>query len=215
MKRLLVFLLLCALSVFGQSSAPSTSKPAAPKAAPKSAQPAAVEPDDGTLNGQVYASEYFGFRYTVPEGFAVVEDPSEGEEDASKRSFVLLSAFGDKRQRGSAVTILADQSAPTGAADAYAYLTKVTLPVMKGKGFNPENAVRRVTLAGHSFAVVDFLRGDGAQSVYVTLLRGYALSFVLMAPTRADLEQLAASLSALQFPPAPKPRTAPAAPVAH
>ena len=201
MKLILALLLVCALAAFGQQPAPAA--PAAPK-------PPAVEPDDGTIEGRLYTSQYFGFRYRVPEGFAVIEDPAEGEEDASHRSFVLLSAYGDGQRRGSAIAIIADQLGQAGAADASTYLAKVTLPVMKRKGFAAENAVRRLTLAGHSFAALDFTRGEAAQTVVVTVLRGYALNFVVMAPTRTAAEQLAASLTSIEFPVAAKPRPAPA-----
>jgi len=213
-KRLFLALLLLANSAYGQSSSPSAPppKPAFPPA-PSAAKPAAsVAPDEGTINGRLYTSDYFGFRYTLPEDFVADEDPADGEEDASHRSFVLLSAYGSGERRGSVMVILADQAVPTGTAEASAYLTKVAIEVMKRKGFLRQDPVRRVTLGGRSFAAADFARGENAQSVYVTMQRGYALNFVLMGRTRAEVEKMAASLASLQFTPAVKPRTAPASP---
>lgn len=208
MKRLLLALFLLTLPGLGQSAAPAAPpKPPAP--------PVLVSPDEGTLNGQRYTSDYFGFRLTLPGDFQADEDPAGGEEDASHRSFVLLTAFGSGERRGSVMVIMADQAAPAGATDASAYLTKVATPFLQRKGFVRHDLIRRLSLSGHSFAAADFSKDESAQTVLVTMLRGYALNFILMGKTRADVEQMAASLASLQFTPAEKPQPAPASPPAH
>jgi hypothetical protein len=214
-KRLLLpILLLLALTAFGQSSAsPSSSSAAKPRRPEKPGQvaPNVIEPDDGTINDRLYSSDYFRFRFTVPEGFVADEYPAGDQEDASHRSFVLLVIYGEGERRGSVLSILADQAAPTGATTASAYLTKVTTTLMKQEGFTWQPPVRSLTLGGRSFAAADFTQDETAQTVLVTMLRGYAVSFVLMGPARADVERLAAALNTLEFVAAEKPRTAPAA----
>ena len=64
--------------------------------------------------------------------------------------------------------------------------------------------------SGRSLAAGEFTRGEAAQTIAVTVVRGYALNFVLMAPTRTAAEQMASSLGSIEFPAAAKPRPAPA-----
>lgn len=205
MKRFFLILLLLAIPALGQGSAPSSAPKPSPQTSAAAKAAVSTAPDEGTINGRLYTSDYFGFRLTLPEEFLASEDPADGEEDASHRSFVLLSAYGSGEQRGNVMVVLADQAALAGVADASAYLTKVAVELMRRKGFERQNVVRRVAVGGHSFAVADFSRGDTAQMVYVTMLRGYALNFILMGRTRADVEQMAGSLASLQFTPAPRP----------
>ena len=86
-------------------------------------------------------------------------------------------------------------------------MTKVTTDLLKRQGFAPQGQVRQFLLDGHGFARADFTRASDAQTVLVTMLRGYALSFVLMGPTRGDVDRMVASLDSLKFtarPAAPK-----------
>jgi hypothetical protein len=199
-KFLSVFLLL-AMAAGAQTAPPAPSKPAAPaRQAPsgtKSAIP--VAPDEGTINGRIYTSDYFGFNYTLPDDYEVESDPTNGEEDASHRSFVLLAAQGSGQQQGNVLVIMVDQAAAAGVTEAATYLTKVSTELLKRQGFTPQNPVRQLTLAERKFARADFTRANTAQTVLVTMLRGYAVNFVLMGPSREDVDRLIASLDSLRF----------------
>jgi hypothetical protein len=210
--KFLLSLLLFAVAAGAQTAPPASRKPATPTGAGSSApaNPATslVAPDEGTLEGRLYTSDYFGFRYSVPEEFEVSDDPAEGEEDASHRSFVLLAAHGAGERQGDVLLVLADQAAASGATQPDTYLAKVTTDLLKRQGFAPQGAVRPLTLAGRGFARADFTREAAAQTVLVTMLRGYAVNFVLMAPSREAVDRMLASLDTLKFTPrrsVPKP----------
>jgi hypothetical protein len=195
-------ILLLSVAAFAQStphkSANSTRRPAATRSTPPAA--VTVDPDDGSVNENTYTSDYFGFRYTFPEGFGVDEDFMQGKEDQSKRSFLLLAAMDREEASNRTIVILADNAAAVEATDATAYLDKVAGQLLKRQGFQPEGANRTLTIGGHPFARADFQKQKMAETVLVTMLRGYAVNFVLAAPSREEVEELVASLQTLEFP---------------
>jgi hypothetical protein len=160
-----------------------------------------VAPDEGSVDEHTYTSDYFGFRYTFPEGMGVNEDFMEGKQDASGRSYVLLAATLREEASNRTVMIMADQAAAAGATDAASYLGKVASDVLKKQGFQQQGQVQSATIAGRAFARVDFSRPKIAETVLVTMLRGYAVNFVLMAPSREEVEELIGTLDTLEFPP--------------
>jgi hypothetical protein len=172
---------------------PAATRPAAPATE-------AVRPDDGSVNENTYISDYFGFRYTFPEGFGVDEDFLQGKEDQSKRSFLLLAAIDRQEASNQTIVILADNAAAAGATESTDYLDKVAGQLLKRQGFQTEGASRTLSIGGHPFARADFQKQKMAQTVLVTMLRGYAVNFMLAAPSREEVEELVASLQTLQFP---------------
>lgn len=196
---LLVSVLL-SLAAFGQTprkSPQSTGRrPAVSR--PRAAAPA-VSPDEGSVDEHTYTSDYFGFRYIFPEGMGVDEDFTEGRQDLSRRSFLLLEATLREETGNSTVMIMADEATAAGATDPGSYLTKVTAELLKKQGFQQEGTTRSVTISGHSFARADFRKSNLAEIVLTTMLRGYAVNFVLMAPSREEVEELAGTLDTLEF----------------
>jgi len=200
------FLLLLAPASLAQSA---PSKPASPNASPRSAPaaPPAIAPDEGTFNGQLYTSDYFGFRYTIPEGLEVQEDFLQGQQDAERRSFVLLAAYGTSAhpayQQG--VVISADRNAYPAVKTAADYVAKTAREHFEPGSFEQIGAARAVTLGGHEFSRIDYRKGKIYQSLLATMWRGYVLCFHLVAPSAQAMDALAESLQSLWFPP-PKPK---------
>lgn len=195
-------ILLLSVAAFAQSTPrKSPNSTGRPPAATRPATPApTVDPDDGSVNENTYVSDYFGFRYTFPEGFGVDEDFLQGKEDQSKRSFLLMAAVDRQEASNQTIVILADNAVAAGATEATTYLDKVAGPLLKRQGSQPEGASRTLSIGGHSFARADFQKQKMAQTVLLTMLRGYAVNFVLTAPSREEVEELVASLQTLQFP---------------
>jgi len=179
--------------------------PASLKASPRSAP--AIAPDEGTINGQLYTSDYFGFRYTIPEGIEVQENFLQGQQDIERRSFVLLAAYGPSAdpayQQG--VVISADRNAYPAVKTAADYVAKTAREHFEPGGFEEIGAAHAVTLGGHEFSRIDYRKGAIYQSLLATMWRGYVLSFNLVAPSAQAMDALAESLQSLWFPP-PKPK---------
>jgi hypothetical protein len=191
---------LLSMAAFGQTPRKSSQgtghRPAMSR--PHAAAPA-VSPDEGSVDEHTYTSDYFGFRYIFPEGMGVDEDFMEGREDQSRRSFLLLAATLREETGNSTVMIMADEATASGATDPGAYQARVTAELLKKQGFQQEGTARSVTISGHSFARADFRRPNMAEIVLTTMLRGYAVNFVLMAPSREEVEELAGTLDTLEF----------------
>ena len=201
--RRAVFLLLLAPVTLAQSA---PAKPPSPKASPRPAP--AVAPDEGTIHGQLYTSDYFGFRYTIPEGLEVQEDFLPSQQDAARRSFVLLAAYGRSANPAyrQGVVISADRNVYPAVKTAADYVAKTAREHFQPGGFEEIGAARAVTLGGHEFSRIDYRKGEIYQSLLATMWRGYVLSFDLVAPRLEEMETLAQSLQTLRFPP-PKPKS--------
>jgi hypothetical protein len=216
----LVALLLFSLAVFAQAPPqfPSGAPPA--RARQKSAgalSPSAPHPpaalDEGTVSDHIYTSDYFRFRYRFPEEMDVKEDLMAGPQDESRRSFVLFAARGSTGGAGSTtLLIFADRAGLTPTREPIAYVAKVTAEMMQRQGFSLQAPIKSLTVGGQVFARADFAKQERAQTVLVTMRRGYAINFVLMAPSRAQANELVASLRTLEFLPLTAPPSGTAKP---
>ncbi len=217
------FLLLSAVAL-AQSSSSKPARPAphpapAPKSAP--AEPQSPAPDDGSINGQLYTSEYFSFAYTLPAHLEVNDDFMAGQEDATGQTFVLLAAYGPAPEAGrrEGVVLMADRidvsSSRDGDAWAAAYLQELSR-VLVAQGGEPVGAIREYSFGGQKFFRADFKRNGpdpGFQSLLVTLRRGYVLGFDFVAASESQADKLVESLNSIRFAPLaapPSPRRAPA-----
>jgi len=202
-------LLLAAVS-FAQMAPTKPAASALPKSAP-AASPA-LAPDEGTIDGQLYTSKYFGFRYTLPDGLLAEEDFLNGQQDEERRSFILLAAYGPSSHPAyrQGLVIAADRNVYPAVKNAADYIAKTAHEHFQSGGFEELNPAHRITLGGHEFSRIDYRKGEIFQSLLATEWRGYLLTFDLVAPGAQDLDKLAESLQSLRFP-SPKPR--PAAPL--
>ena len=209
MRTIPIALLLLGTLAAAQTKAPPRKTPAPPTRA-------VADPDEGSVSDDTYTNRFFGFEYTFPEHLDVQDQSSfmEGQLDQSNRSFILLAAFGmaeNERGREGVVLIADNAAAYPGLADAGGYLDKVARPLAEKQGFRVMIPARPVELAGQKFFRMDFTRDDVQQAALITIRRGYALSFTLIAPNHHRLQVLADSLQTLKFTgvalPAAPPRT--------
>ncbi len=207
--KFVVFLLLSAAALAQTSS----SKPArpAPQAAP--AAPQSPAPDDGFINGQLYTSKYFSFSYTLPAHLEVDDNFVNGQQDASRQTFVLLAAYGPAPEgnRREGVVLMADRATSPGTAWADVYFQTVSR-VLVAQGAQPVGAMREYSFGGQQFFRRDFARSgsDPAfQSLLVTRRRGCVLAFNFVATAEAAANKLVESLNSIHFEPAAKANTKP------
>jgi hypothetical protein len=171
-----------------------------PKASTPPARTTQVAPDEGTVNGNTYTSDYFHFAYTIPDDLAVEEDFMQGQEDVSKRSFVLLAAYGPSEKEGfrRGVVVAAD-ALDTPATTASEYLRNLTAAQFESKGFEASHPPREYTIAGHRFSRADYRKNDIYQSAVVAVWRGYAVVFNLVAPSAEEIDGLFASVEGVKL----------------
>jgi hypothetical protein len=175
-------------------------KTAPPKTSTPPAGTTQVAPDEGAVNGNAYTSDYFHFTYTIPDDLAVEEDFMQGHEDVSKRSFVLLAAYGPSEKEGfrRGVVVAAD-ALDTPATTESQYLRKLTGEQFESKGFEISHPQREYTIAGHGFSRADYRKTDVYQSVVVAIWRGYAVVFNLVAPSAEEIDGLFASVEGVKL----------------
>ncbi|MFB3814642.1 MAG: hypothetical protein ACE14L_11070 [Terriglobales bacterium] len=197
--KLAVLLLSAAAALAQTSSSKPAAKPAPAK--PQSAAPQSPAPDDGTLDGALYTSDYFGFSYTIPEFLEVNEDFMQGQEDASRRSFVLLALEGAAAQAGyqDVLVLSADRNVYPNVKTAADYLAKTTREHFQPRGFEVIAPARNITLGGRTFSRIDYRKGEIYQTVIAGLMRGYIVMFTLAAPSSDELERMVGSLNTLKF----------------
>jgi hypothetical protein len=210
MKFFATVLILCSLA-FAQTTPANPQTGTAPKKAAPAAKrnsevilhrseptTTAAEPDDGSLNGSEYTSDYFGFSYDLPEGLAAQDDFMQGRTDSSKQAFVLLAAFGPAQGGRKGVVIMADKAFGE-AKDAAAYLAKVTHDYAQGGDFEVLQDAREYMFGGRKFYRADYKKDATYQTAVFTVDKGYALGFNFAAPSSEDMELLVDSLRTLKF----------------
>jgi hypothetical protein len=212
-RLLCIFALVISLAI-AQTHAP------APKSAPAkrpagSSQPSsppsrkspAPDPDEGSVDGNVYTSDFFRFQYTLPEGFNVDEDFLADLQDESNSTFVLMAAQGplSGEDRRDMVVIMADREATT----AEAYVQKVTRDYAQKQQFEVVKPAYPVTVAGKPFYRADFRKEGTYQTAVFTVLKGYAVGFSIAAPSEETMNPLVESLNSVKFLGAATPKQSP------
>jgi hypothetical protein len=204
-----VVVIFCVLSLFvaepalAQNAPPSSSSKPAPRAE-AGARPTLL-PDDGSLVGGTYHSDYFEFTYKVPAHLAMDREFMAGEQDLGKRMYVLLAAFGAaSATRREGVVLTADRMAApsSGAAGGPGgYLETVTRALEK-QGAKRTGDVRKARFGGQQFWRADFVHNGenmGFQSVLVCARQGFTLAFDFVSPEEARTDELVESLQSLHF----------------
>jgi hypothetical protein len=178
-------------------SAPAKRPPASSAQPPASAKRGAPDPDEGSVDGNVYTSDFFRFQYTLPEDFSVDEDFLADLQDQSNSTFVLLAAQGplSGEDRRDMVVIMADHEATT----AEAYVQKVTRDYAQKQQFEVLKPAYPFTIAGKPFFRADFRKEGTYQTAVFTVLKGYAVGFSIAAPSEDTMNALLESLNSVKF----------------
>ena len=87
-----------------------------------------IDPDTGSVTGNIYKSDYFGFSYMFPEQLTVQPDFMLGQVDEENKAFLLMAAYGSNGESASrqGVVILADKNADAAVKTGADYLNKMT-----------------------------------------------------------------------------------------
>jgi hypothetical protein len=209
MQQLLISLVLAASCALAQTSAPGTAQKPGPstggktastphKGSPGPTKAATVDPDEGSVDEQgVYTSDYFRFRYTLPEGFEVDENFLAEIQDESKNAYILMAATGpfNSEDTRNVVVIVADHEATT----AEAYVQKVTQDYAQKQALEVVKPAYAITLGGKPFYRADFRKEGTYQTVAFTMLKAYAVGFSMAAPNQDAMQSLLQSLESVQF----------------
>jgi hypothetical protein len=178
--------------------------------------PQETRPDSGGVFGREYQNKFFGFTYTLPEGYtATTPSPEFTKFIEAPHSFVLLYA-GVSPSDGGKITGLVgitawsarslwwkDWHGKTGGD----YLTKLrTVPPPGTRYLDAAGPVRERKIAGRTFYEADAVASHtlpgtppGFQANLAIVERGFVLSFILEADTREKLDRLLDGMNSLKF----------------
>lgn len=217
--RALLFTMLVLLSTHAHARAQTTPTPTRADAAP----------ERGSLDGSVYANDFFGLTLTLPAGWKVQGEAFREKnreagrklfdagdraaqarlEEAAGNTLNLLTAY--QYPVGSAVHfnpafLCAAEKIPASAAGAtgadYMEVLKQTLRYSRAP-VTVERDVYAEQVGGETFAVIDittrFPDAVGRQRYYAHIRRGHALSLVLTYLTDEQLRALEAVVKSVRF----------------
>lgn len=178
--------------------------------------PGEIRPDTGGVSGREYRNKFFGFTYTLPDGYAVTMPPADVAKLMEEpNSFSLLAArtgTGDGGELDNAIFINAwsartlwwtEWRGKTGGD----YLTKLrTVSPPGGKLWEATGPVKERKVGQRTFYEAHAISGGivpgspkGFQSHLAIVERGFVVSFILQTRTRPELDRLLASLESLRF----------------
>ncbi len=169
--------------------------------------------DDASVTENVYTNNFFGFRYTLPEGFKAASMP--GWMPGRLGIFRMFAATRPARPEASdAILVTAHSPAYTDDEEAHAYLRRFTEAYQYYE--TAQLPVERF-YAGRKFFMLSGKQPFSRVATLFTPWRGYILSFQFEAPTDEGIETLLPSLDTLNFfgPDTPLPAATPDPPENH
>ncbi len=179
-------------------------------------KPGETRPDSGGVSGREYQNKYFGFTYTLPEGYEATPPPPEFTKFIqAPDSFLLLYSGVSPSKNGKLVGLVGitawsarslwgkDWHGKTGSD----YLTKLrTVPPPGTQYSEPAGPVRERKIAGRIFYEADGVANhtlpvtmQGFQANLAIVERGFVLSFIFSADTREKLDRSLDSMNSLKF----------------
>jgi len=201
-------------------------------AAPVSNAQQTSSPDDGSVDNGVYSNRFFGFSVTHPKDWVVHGEATNirlretGKERAASSG--ALSAASSEASLKNTYQLLTMFQYPMGAAIAVNpgfmlvaekvsqvpsivtgrdYLFHVR-PMLVKTGVVPlNNEPVEVILSGQKFFRQDsHMQVNGVsveQAILITVLKGYAIVFILSAKDRPTIDEMMKSVRTLKFAPSP------------
>jgi Flp pilus assembly protein TadD len=186
------------------------------------------KPEDGTVSGNSYTNEFFGFTYQFPMGWAVLSaeaaramleiggniistgDPTEEDLKKAVRGeshqllYVMESRAGSQPISLKTVMVSALEMQPA-PISAESYIKSVGQRFSQTGGpLEVSGSPEERSIGGRTFWKRNFLvhtaTGKGYAAQWVTTDKGYLLMFSLTAPDPKTLEDLEKSLDTIHFP---------------
>jgi hypothetical protein len=152
-------------------------------------------PEDGRIKNGVYTNEYFGLRYPLPANWT--EDLSGPEPSVS--GYYSLAALKPAGTLGATILIAAQDNffSSEPAASAKEFLAQMKQHL--DSSLSAPAAPSELTMAGHTFARLDYEGAGLHHAVVVTELRCHSVIFSLTSNRSQQIENLAASLNKISF----------------
>jgi hypothetical protein len=161
--------------------------------------PTGANPADGFVLNGAYKNNYFGFSYTIPAGFSDRTKDVPALQGAS-RTLLYVSEPKQATTVARSVAVFADDAAESKAKDGAQYLDHFA-GQMHGK-VDLVGKMTSFTVGMHTFYRQDFRPHASfpvRQTVVATVMKGYALSFVLTAADVDGTNGLLTGVEAIKF----------------
>ena len=182
--------------------------------------PITPQPNDGSIEGNIYANSFFQFSLPFPDGWRVLSRDSDPEAKNGATAYVLLMAGSPDRQRHGArwITIAAARPASNSGGitaedylkrQAYAFKIGSLINLLMGRAPAWPEKLREISIDGRPLARLDFTTQLNVQgnnysarvSELAIIERGYLVMFVFSDPSgsESDHEAAAQTINSLHF----------------
>ena len=178
--------------------------------AQKSRTPIDLGPDSGSVHGDEYKNDFFGFAYAFPRDWSVLNRQSQTGIRLSKGRlytllFVSTSPTGTMGPADAGIVVLAEDVSPSGIRDGKDGANKlVELLSHTEPPHTMLLAPQEVILGGNQFYRLEYEQQTfpTARHYFCTVvgvLSGYVLRFSIIADTKARMNEACATTASLRF----------------
>jgi TonB family protein len=165
-------------------------------------------PEYGTVVNNIYANEFLGFRFPIPDGWEVNSETvgAEREGEATRTpggglELLIVDQHNARSFRNRIVVTALDASVTT--LTTQEYVAKMVGVLVSRDGRKLVHESTQVELAGKSFIRSDYKQpvpgGELAEAFVCTKFSGYFLGWTFVAGSPEELEGLVRSLQQLSF----------------
>jgi len=169
-----------------------------------------VGPDSGSVHGDEYKNDFFGFAYAFPGEWSVLNRQSQsGIRLSNARLYTLLfastSPTGTMGPTDAGIVVLAEDVSPLGIRDGKGAANKlVELLAHTQPPHKMLLAPQELVLEGKQFYRLEYEQQTFSTVTHhfctvVGVLKGYALRFSVVADTQDHMRETCATISSLRF----------------
>lgn len=165
-------------------------------------------PEDGTIVNSIYANEFLGFSYPIPDGWEVNSEvgstaPEVKAKRLSEGGLVLLVVDQHKGRPLRNRIVLSALDASGFKVDSEGFVTKFVRAQLGREGMELVRDTFPVNFVGKHFFREDYKESSAGGALYkafvCTKFRGYFLGWTLAAGSPEELEESANSLQRISF----------------
>jgi hypothetical protein len=171
-----------------------------------------TRPDSGSVEGNRYKSDFFGFTYSFPKGWVRLQQQSQSgirlAPEAALYTLLFATASpstGTISPANAGIVVLAEDISHSGIRDSKgAAGTLARVLTSTQPPHSVPHPAREVTLGGSRFTRLDYEQQTFSQVKHyfcsvITVKKGYAIRFSVIADSKARMEKICSTTESITF----------------